>query len=58
MNITKCEIYRDILGDVSQNFNGVEFIQQRIQEISDRNLLEDVIYLYIEACVFSIITCR
>ena len=47
MNITKCEIYRDILGDVSQNFNGVEFIKQRIQEISDRKKIsvEDVIYL-------------
>ena len=37
MNKTKVEIYRKVLGDVSQNFEGTEeFIKQRIQEICDR----------------------
>ena len=37
MNQTKAEIYQEVLGNVSQNFEGTEeFVKQRIQETWDR----------------------
>ena len=37
MNKTKVEEYREVLRDVSENFEGGEkFIKQRIEEISER----------------------
>lgn len=36
MNKTKIEVYREVLRDVSQNFEGAEdFIKQRIDEICE-----------------------
>ena len=37
MNKTKVEVYREVLRDVSQNFEGPEsFIKQQIEEICER----------------------
>ena len=37
MNKTKIEVYREVLKDVSQNFEGPEnFIKQQIEEICER----------------------
>ena len=50
MNKTKVEVYREVLRDVSQNFEGTEnFIEQRIQEICEKKKIsvEEVFYFYI-----------
>ena len=37
MNKTKVKVYREVLRDVSQNFEGAEyFIKQRIEKIHER----------------------
>ena len=49
MNKTEVEIYRDILGDVSANFDSAEaFTKQKIEEICDQNNIsvEEVIYFF------------
>ena len=49
MNKTEAEIYRDVLGDVSANFDSAEaFTKQKIDEICDQNNIsvEEVIYFF------------
>ena len=50
MNKTKVEFYREVLRDVSQNFEGAEnFFRHRIEEICERKILsaEEVFHFYI-----------
>ena len=50
MNKTKVEVHRQVLRDLSENFEVAEnFIKQRIKEICERNKLsvEEVLYFYI-----------
>ena len=50
MNKTKVEIYREVLRDVSQNFQGAEnFMKQRIKEIYEQKKIsvEEVFHFYI-----------
>ena len=50
MNKTKVEVYREVLRDVSRNFEGTEnFIKRRIQEICEKKKVsvEEVFYFYI-----------
>ena len=49
MNKTEVEIYRDVLGDVSTNFDSAEaFTKQKIEEICDQNKIsvEEAIYFF------------
>ena len=58
MNKTKIEVYREVLRDVSQNFEGAEdFIKQRIDEICEwiKNSVKEVFYFYVFFYVFSVI---
>ena len=50
MNKIKVEVYREVLRDVSQNFEGAEnFIKQQIEEIFRRKIIsvEEVFNVYI-----------
>ena len=50
MNKTKVEVYRKVLRDVSQNFEGAEnLIKQRIKELWEQKKIsvEEVFYFYI-----------
>ena len=50
MNKTKAKVYREVLRDASQNFEGAEnFIKQRIEEICERKKIsvKEVFYFYI-----------
>lgn len=62
MNKTEAEIYRDVLGDVSANFDSAEtFTKQKIDEICDQNNIsvEEVIFffLFVKTYVFKVIAC-
>ena len=48
MNKTKAEIYKEVLRDVSQNFDGAEdFIKKRIEEIYvGKKLLKEVSFCF------------
>ena len=50
MNKTNVEIYREVLRDVSQNFEGAEnFMKQRIKEICEQKKIsvEELFHFYI-----------
>ena len=50
MNKTKLDVYREVLRDVSQNFEGAEnVIKQRIEKICERKnkSVEEVFYFHI-----------
>ena len=56
----KIEIDKEVLGDVSGNFDRVEpFIEQKIEEICERNNIsvEEIIFLFVKNCVSNVITC-
>ena len=50
MNKSKVEVYREVLRDVSQNFEGAEnFIKRQIEKIYERKKIsvEELFYFYI-----------
>ena len=55
MNKTKLDVYRELLRDVSQNFEGAEnVIKQRIEKICERKnkSVEEVFYFHISLVFF------